>query len=43
MGNIQQRLDTWRYIIFLKYETNLEIHLKKMQNLTLDNTNLKFL
>ena len=41
--NIQQLLDPWGYITFLKYETDLEKHLTKLQNLTLYNTNLKFL
>ena len=43
MSNIQQLLDPWVYITFLKYETDLEKHLTKLQNLTLYNTNLKFL
>ena len=43
MRNIQQLCDPWGYIIFLKYETTLEKHLTKSQNLTLYKTNLKFL
>ena len=43
MSNILQLFDPWGYIIFLKYETNLEKHLTKLKNLTLYNTNLKFL
>ena len=43
MSNIQQLLDPWVYIIILKYESTLEKHLTKLQNLTLYNTNLKFL
>ena len=43
MSNIQQLLDPWGYIIILKYESTLEKHLTKLQNLTLYNTNLKFL
>ena len=43
MNNIQQPLDPWGYIIFLKCETTLEKHLTKMQNLTSYNTNLEFL
>ena len=41
--NIQQLLDPWGYITFLMYETDLEKNLTKLQNLTLYNTNLKFL
>ena len=43
MSNIQQLFDPWGYIVFLKYETTLEKHKTKLQNLTLYNNNLKFL
>ena len=43
MSHIQQLLDPWSYIIFLKYESTSEKHLTKLPNLTLYNTNLKFL
>ena len=43
MSNVQQHLDSWGYILFLKYETTFEKLLTKLQNLTLYNTNLKFL
>ena len=34
MSDIQQLLDPWAYIIFLKHETTLEELLTKMQTLT---------
>ena len=42
MSSIQQFLDPWGYIIFLKYETSLEKPLMKFQNLTSYNTSLEF-
>ena len=42
MINIMHLFDPWGYIIFLKYETTLEKHLTKLQNLTLYKINLKF-
>ena len=41
--NIQQLLDPWGYIIFLKFETTLEKQLMKVQSLTFYKNNLKFL
>ena len=43
MSNNLHFFDPWGYIIILKYETTLEKHLTKLQNLTLYNTNIKFL
>ena len=33
MSNILQLFDPWGYIIFLKYEANLENHLTKLQKI----------
>ena len=43
MGNIQQLVGRWRYVIILQHKTTLEKQLTKMQNLTFYNTNLGFL
>ena len=43
LSNIPQLFDSLGYIIFSKYEMNLGKQLTKLQNLTLFNTNLKFL
>ena len=43
MGNIQQLVGRWGYVIILQHKTTLEKQLTKMQNLTFYNTNLDFL
>ena len=43
MGNIQQLVGRWGYVIILQHKRTLEKQLTKMQNLTFYNTNLDFL